>query len=290
MFELENGFLKILVDGRGGELQSIVGKKTGYEYLWNGDSRHWKYHAPILFPIVGKVKDGKYMVEKNYYNLPQHGFARLEQFKCIEQNESQLTFRLKYSDETLKVYPYRFILYISYKLIDNNVVTEYSVENIDDKEVYFSIGGHPAYMCPIEKGRSFEDYYFEFEHNEYLDRLMLDSNGYFVHKTEPFLNNEKIIPLSYDLFNNDAVVLKNTKSQAISLKSDKHKEYIKFYYKGFPYLGLWTKEDAPFVCIEPWYGHADYADFVEEFSKKEGSVVLELGEIFHSSYKTEIYE
>jgi galactose mutarotase-like enzyme len=290
MYTLENDTLKITTRPQGGELTAITSKKTGLDYLWHGDAAHWQYHAPVLFPIVGKVNGGVYKTGGQMYPLPQHGLARVRPFEMTKKTEDTISFRLNYSSETLSVYPFRFALTITYRLTGNKVETEYCVENADDRDIFFSIGGHPAFLCPMKEGGDFSEYYFEFDETEQLDRMTLSETGFFTHETTPYLNNEKIIPITYDLFKQDALVFKNMKSKAIALKSGKHKEYLRFDFGDFPYLGLWSKEGAPFVCIEPWFGHADYVDFNGEFSEKEGIVTLAQGAIFQTSYVVEICE
>ena len=165
-FILENGNIKISASTLGGELNSLISKKDNTEYLWNGDEKYWKYHSPILFPIVGKVLNNKYRAEGNEYELPQHGLARTREFTMIEKDDSHIVFELLWSEDTLKIYPYKFSLRLTYELLENGIKVGYTVKNLDDKEIYFSIGGHPAFMCPLFKDEKFEDYYFEFNKKE----------------------------------------------------------------------------------------------------------------------------
>ncbi|MBE6055062.1 MAG: aldose 1-epimerase family protein [Clostridium sartagoforme] len=284
---LENEHIKISADTFGGELNNLLSKKDNTEYLWIGDEKYWKYHSPILFPIVGKVINNKYRVENNEYELPQHGLARTREFTMIEKDDNHIVFELLWSEDTLKVYPYKFSLRLSYELLENGVKVGYKVKNLDDKEVYFSIGGHPAFICPLFEDEKFEDYYFEFNEKENISTMELDPNkGYFTGKTNEFFNDSNIINLSLDLFKNDALVFNNLKSNLITLKSDKNNKALTMDFTGFPYLALWTKPTgAPFICIEPWYGHADYADFTGEFKDKEGIEKLSVNGEFNAEYK-----
>ncbi|MDR2903718.1 MAG: aldose 1-epimerase family protein [Clostridiales bacterium] len=290
MYALENDLLKIDTRPHGGELTAVTSKKTGTEYLWSGDPAHWQYHAPVLFPIVGKVNGGVYSVDGKEYAMPQHGLARKQLFEMTEKTADHITFKLTDNDETLSVYPFRFALLITYRLSGNRVETEYRVENADERTIFFSIGGHPAFMCPMQEQCALSDYYFEFEQNEQAERMTLSDAGLFTRETTPFLNNEKVIPLTYALFDRDAIVFANLKSKSVALKSERHRAYLRFHMNDFPYLGLWTKADAPFVCIEPWFGHADYVDFKGAFSEKAGIVSLEKGASFQTSYGIEICE
>lgn len=290
IYTLENQHLKISLSNHGGELHSIKGKKDNTEFLWSGDEAYWKYHAPILFPIVGKVFNGKYTVDGITYELPQHGLARVRDFEMIEQTKNSISFELKYSEDTLKVYPFKFSLIIKYTLNDINLSIDYIVKNLDNKEMYFSIGAHPAFMCPIENDK-FDDYYFEFNEKENASIMQLVGPGYFSKEEKPYLKNENIINLSTDLFKNDALVFKNLKSNKISLKSKNHKKYLEFDFGEFPYLGLWTKDTgAPFVCIEPWFGHADFDGFNEEFKDKAAIQSLMPNKEFHCNYNISFFE
>ena len=290
IYTLENQHLKISLSNHGGELHSIKGKKDNTEFLWSGDEAYWKYHAPILFPIVGKVFNGKYTVDGKTYELPQHGLARVRDFEMIEQTKNSISFELKYSEDTLKVYPFKFSLIIKYTLNDINLSIDYIVKNLDNKEMYFSIGAHPAFMCPIENDK-FDDYYFEFNEKENASIMQLVGPGYFSKEEKPYLKDENIINLSTDLFKNNALVFKNLKSNKISLKSKNHKKYLEFDFGEFPYLGLWTKDTgAPFVCIEPWFGHADFDGFNEEFKDKAAIQSLMPNKEFHCNYNISFFE
>ena len=285
IYTLENENIRVVASSNGGELNSIKKINDETEYLWNGDEKYWKYNAPVLFPIVGKVNGGKYKVDGIEYELPQHGLARTREFKLIEKSESRIVFELRYDEETLKVYPFKFILRIGYTLMEYGVETSYEVINNDNKDIYFSIGGHPAYMCPINQGESFEDYYFEFDKVEKASKILLSSNGLFTKNTELIMNNDKELPINIEMFKDDAIIFNDLKSNKISLKSRKSDKSITMDFSGFPYLGLWTKPTgAPFVCIEPWFGHADYEDFNGDFKDKEGINKLAVGERFKAAY------
>ncbi|MDU5107736.1 aldose 1-epimerase family protein [Clostridium sp.] len=286
-FILENGNIKISASTFGGELNSLISKKDNTEYLWNGDEKYWKYHSPILFPIVGKVLNNKYRAEGNEYELPQHGLARTREFTMIEKDDSHIVFELLWSEDTLKIYPYKFSLRLTYELLENGIKVGYTVKNLDDKEIYFSIGGHPAFMCPLFKDEKFEDYYFEFNKKENTSIMELDTDkGYFTGKTKKFLNNSNIINLNLELFKYDALVFSNLTSNLITLKSNKNNKELTMDFTGFPYLALWTKPTgAPFICIEPWYGHADYDNFNGELKDKPGIEKLAINEEFNAEYK-----
>jgi galactose mutarotase-like enzyme len=282
---LQNKFLKIQVADFGAELKSITDIKDGTEYLHNGDPQYWKYTSPVLFPLVGKVVNNKYRVEGKEYELPQHGFARTSEFKCIRETEDELVFRLNWSEETLKVYPYKFSLQISYILRGNEVEVIWNVENFDDKEIYFSIGAHPALKCPIVEGENFDDCYLKFDVSEKSSRILLAKTGNLSHNKVPTIEG-KVLNLNYDLFKGDALVFDDLKSDEISICSRKSSKSVTIRAEKFPYMGIWTpaKGGAPLLCIEPWLGHADYEDFTGDFSEKEGIHKLNEGESFDAGY------
>jgi galactose mutarotase-like enzyme len=283
---IENEFLKISAKDSGAELISIKNKKNNLEYLWQGDPQFWGRRAPVLFPIVGKLKGNKYKAEGNSFELPQHGFARDAYFDISEKQDGFLTFTLKSNAETLKVYPYKFELDIKYKLIRNKIEISYEVKNKDDKKIWFSIGAHPAFNCPIDPKLKFGDYFLEFETEENADKYLLE-DGLLNGKKEKLLNKEKKIQLTDKTFLNDAIIFKNLKSTALSLKSNSSPASLNFNFKGFPFLGIWSKP-GPFVCIEPWFGHADMVDFSGDLKDKEGIQGLDKGASFSCSYSVEI--
>ncbi len=292
MEKIENTYLAIIAEALGGEIHSIKSKKTGIEYLWNGDSAHWPGHAPVLFPFVGQMS-GKvgYTHGGQEIDFPylQHGFARKTLFTVKEQTENSITYSLASNQELFKIYPFEFTLEIKHTLQDNTIATKYTVYNAGKEILYFKIGAHPGYMCPMKPEANFEDYYLEFEEAENLDTMRI-VDGLMTTDTEKILGRQSRIPLNYPLFDKDALVFANTKSQQVALKSDKHDEYIKFNYEGFPVIAFWTKKDAPFICLEPWFGHTDFADTPLELSQKPGIVKLDAEKTFTCEYSVGIYE
>lgn len=283
--ELENNDLKIMIRSKGAELRLLQEKKDGTDYLWNGDPSWWKYCSPILFPIVGKVKNGKYKVDGKVYELPQHGLGRISEFELVNKTTDSVSFKLRYSDETLKVYPYKFELTVSYVLTGKSVNVTWRVDNLDDREINFSIGAHPALRCPIVAGECFSDCYLDFHGEEHCENMKTDADVLFLHEREKALDSDKM-NLSYDIFKDGVHVFDNLKTGSITLRSTKSKKAITLSAPSYPYMGIWSPEKggAPFVCVEPWYGHADYADFDGEFKDKEGVIALEKGKSFKTGY------
>ena len=283
MYKLQNDVLKITVAERGAELKSITAVADGTEYIFDSDPTWWKYSSPVLFPIVGKVNDNKYRAEGKDFSLGQHGFARTTNFWLVDATDNALTFALEANAATLKIYPYKFRLEISYELIANEVKVRWKVANVDDKEIYFSIGAHPALCCPINYRENFEDCYLKFNRAEKSSRIPLTASGTLSHDRIPTLDGTEL-DLNYELFKGDALVFDDLKSDEISVCSRKSSKSITVRAKGFPYWGLWTPSQggAPFICIEPWHGHADYEDFTGELKDKEGIIKLAAGATFET--------
>ncbi len=285
---IKNDRLEVSTKSEGAELTSI--KLNDKEYLWNGDEKYWGRHAPILFPIVGKLKDGKTLIEDKEYLMGRHGFARDMEFEVIEHTENKVKYLLKSDDRTLKSYPYLFELYVSYELEGNRLKVVYEVKNTDEKDIYFSIGAHPAFCCPIEEKEKFEDYYIEFEKNETQNFIAQDENGYISEGNSLIMDNTNVLELDKDVFKKiDTYIFHNLNSKEVSLKSKKSGRCIKMYFESFPYFGIWTKPNAaPFICLEPWYGVTDFKRTDGKFINKVGIQRLEIGKIFVCDYEIEV--
>jgi galactose mutarotase-like enzyme len=283
--KLENEIIEIVILEKGAELSSMKLKGDNLEYIWSGNAEYWNRHAPILFPIVGKVNNNSYMVDENTYHLSQHGFARDMDFSIVENDKNHAQLSLLWNEDLLRLYPYKFELLVDYRLEGNTLHIGYRVKNCDIQSIYFSIGAHPGFNCPLSDGESFEDYYFEFENNEYASITLLNKDGLLLRDAVPFLKNERIIPINKALFANDALIFKNLKSNKITLKNTKNPHTLTVNFDKFPFLGLWSKPSgAPFVCIEPWFGHADYYDFHGDFKNKEDIIALPCKEEFSCTY------
>lgn len=272
--------LKIETVRKGAELVSVI--SGGVEKIHNGEE-FWNRHAPILFPIVGKVKDGKTVIDGKEVSLGQHGFARDMEFEEIGKN----SYVLKYNEETLEKYPYKFEFYVSYEVHGNKLTTNFKVKNVDDKMIYFGLGGHPAFNCDYSSGK----YRIEFEDIEDEIEFYNLDNGLIVPeklKSKKFMRENRIY-LDKDSFKNDAIILKNIKSKSLFLKTET-RAVLKFTFDGFKYLGIWSKENAKFVCIEPWHNTADKTDSDGILEHKEDIISLDVGEEFSSSYTVEFYE
>lgn len=285
---LENDHLKIAVKHHGAELSSLIKKSTGTEYIWQADPTYWGRHAPILFPIVGRLQNDEFLVGTAKYAMKQHGLARNMDFELIKSNKSSLTFELVSSTTTLKNYPYPFRLHLEYVLEKQVLKVVYKVFNPADKPMYFSIGGHPAFNCPLNEGEKRSDYQLVFQYPEIAATQRLD-NGIRNGKRELILNNENTLALTATLFDEDALVFEKLASESVSLQKGDTPIFT-FNFKDFPYVGVWSKNrESPFVCIEPWFGVADHQSHNQQFAQKEGVIQLGGGKIFESIYSVAIY-
>lgn len=267
---LENQYLSISIKKKGAELNQVFSKETKLEYMWSGDPAFWGKTSPVLFPIVGTLKEDTFIYNNRKYNISRHGFARDLEFQIQDQNKDSVVFLLTSNSLTLEKYPFLFELRLIYRLEKNSIQVVYDVKNIGDSEMYFSIGAHPAFAVPLLNDESFEDYYLEFNKTENSDRWPINKAGLIEEKPIPLINNTNRIDLTRTLFLNDAVVLKHLRSNSVSIKSAKTSHGLDFLFDGFPFLGIWSAKNANFVCIEPWCGIADSVEHNQQFITKEG--------------------
>jgi galactose mutarotase-like enzyme len=270
MYELSNDQLSIVISSKGAELQSIYGKQTGIEYMWSGNPVFWGKKSPVLFPIVGGLKNNRYKYQGKEYSLSRHGFARDRSFTISKQTDNSVSFSLRSDEETRAVYPFDFIFSINYQLIGNKLKVSYQIENTGEEDMYCSVGAHPAFAVPLMPDTLFEDHYLQFEQVESAPIWPLSDEGLLLSEPIDFLQTQDKLPLRKSLFYGDALVFKSLRSNSISILCDKHPHGIKVSYENFPFMGIWSAKDADFVCIEPWCGIADAANTNSEFTTKEG--------------------
>lgn len=278
---IQNQNAKAVIKTKGAELSSL--KKEGKNYIWEVNSDFWNKTSPILFPIVGALKNGEYQFEDKLYQLPRHGFARDFEFEIAEKSENSVVFSLKSSEETNKVYPFDFELKISYVLENNTLIVKYEVINHSSEKMYYSIGAHPAFAID----GNFEEYSLIFDEKKDLETYQL-SQDLFSGKTEFVKLEGNSLPLQYHLFENDALVFKNFATKSLTLAKN-NKPVMKVEFPEFPYLGIWTKKDAPFICIEPWLGIADNATTSGNLTEKEGIQMLESNTAKSVSWSVELF-
>lgn len=290
MVELKNEYLKVELHPKGAEIISITGMQDGLNYMWKRDPIQWANSAPILFPIVGAVRNDQYTIDGQIYHMTQHGFARHNEFATDQKSNTQVTFTLTPNENIKTQYPYQFALNVTYTLNANRLHCQISVENTDSQNIYFQVGGHPAFACPLMDHESSNDYYIEFSKNENKGRKIIDVAKRGMSRiVEPFFENERRFFIRQDLFSRDAIVLQNFVSESVSLKSLNHNKSIVFHMNGFDHVGIWAaKHVGGLIAIEPWVGHADYVDFDGDFKDKQSCVQLEPHNVFHCDFTIEI--
>jgi galactose mutarotase-like enzyme len=287
----KNSEIEIAVRQPGAELSSIKSLKSGIEYMWGCDPAIWNSTAPILFPIVGGLKENSYLWKGEKYSLKKHGFIRENPDLLLTGITAEtLSFGMGANKETHKVYPFDFKFSIHFILEGTKVRIIHQITNTGNDDLYFSLGGHPGFKCPIHPDEKYEDYYLEFETNENSSTWLLHEDGTILDQTAPVFNNSNIIPLTHDLFSKDALIFKDLKSRKVTLRSKQSKEALSVSFEDFPYLGIWAKTNGDFICIEPWLGIADRWNTDQKLENKEGILRLTAGELFEAEYIIEIHE
>lgn len=276
---IKNDYLAVTISDFGAELQSVVSSDST-EFIWQGDENFWTDHAPVVFPICGRLKDGQYIFEDNKYEMGEHGFAYKKVFEVKELNKDSITYFLKDDEDTYKQYPFNFELEITYKLEGNTLVVNTDVINTGKKNMYFSAGSHEGYACP----EGIEDYKIIFEKTESnLKSYGVTDKGLIKDEYITLGETCKEIQLKNEYFEVDGLVFKDLKSRAVTLTNGKRTIDVNF--KDSDFLLIWTMPDAKFVCIEPWCGMADSVNSDYEFTKKEGIISLKSNEKFNKEHK-----
>ena len=292
-YTLNNSELSVTITEDGAELYAIRETKTNRNYLWDGKPEYWKRRSPILFPIVGSLKNQKYTYNGQEYSMSQHGFARDMKFNLLKKNESEIWFRREADAYTKTLYPFNFTLDIGYRLNKKNITVLWEVTNTGDEVMYFSIGAHPAFLCPIDEIKNQEEYYIGFDTSKPIHYLNINEKGLAV--KEPFeeqktLDTEDgILAITTDLFDKDALIIEENQCHKVSLLTPNKKPYVTVTFDA-PLFGLWSpaKKNAPFICIEPWFGRCDSSDFNGNLQDREWGNTLDAGKIFKASYNIEI--
>ncbi|MDD3217732.1 MAG: aldose 1-epimerase family protein [Lachnospiraceae bacterium] len=287
---LENETLKITISTAGAELKSIIKKATNQEYMWQADPSYWGRTSPILFPLVGNFTDKRYAYNGKLYPMSQHGFARDQEFTYLEEDEDTIWFRLNQNEETLKIYPFNFQLDLGYELKDNMLTVLWKVTNTDEKTLHFSIGGHPAFLCPLNKDEQQTDCYLNFHTPEPLTSGILNEKGLLSPTTKTFQTEDGILKITETLFDEDALIFEHHQTQSVTLHSKDKTPYLTVDFNA-PLFGIWspTGKHAPFVCIEPWYGRSDKADFDGTLETREYNNYLDPNATFKTNYKITIH-
>lgn len=290
MKTLSTSELTIKVAPHGAELCSIC--CNGKEYLWQADPAYWKRHSPVLFPIVGSVWENVYRHDGETYALTQHGFARDMEFELVAEGDRDLLFRLMDNEETRKKYPFPFCLEIGYRIEGKKIEVVWTVRNTGDREMHFQIGAHPAFYFPDYDAETTERGYFGFDETEDLRHILISEKGCAdPDKEYPLTLTDGLLPLDVHTFDKDALILEGGQVEQVILYN-KEKRPVLSLSSDAPVMGLWSPpmKNAPFVCIEPWFGRCDRAHYTGEYKDKDWMQHLAPGEAFRGGYVIQVWE
>lgn len=282
---IKNESLTVTVSSKGGQLMSVLSSE-GIEYIWQGDPTYWVNRAPLLFPYVGRFTDGKYIMDGSEHEMVIHGFFRNRECSIDRHTETCLTLSQHEDEETLSSYDRSFNASVTYELTGNTLKISFNVINTDTRPMYFGYGGHPGFNVPLTPGIPFEDHYLEFGSTCEAVQVGMSPTGYVSFPDLPLpLTKGRILPLKHELFNNDAIVLRNV-ADSVSIKSQKSPHYVTVTYPQMPYLGIWHKpnSDAPYVCIEPWVSLPSRQGIIEEFEAKHDLIILAPGKEYNNTF------
>ena len=287
---VENHRLRLVINDTGAEISSIVNLDSGKEYIWQADPAVWGSSAPVLFPIIGSLKDGKTTIDGRKYAIPKHGMIRHNKdLELFSHGEDRVTYRMCWCEESLKTFPYKFDFRVTYRLRNEHVIVYHEVQNHGEEPMYFSLGGHPAFRVPLFDHDPYEAHFLRFENDETAQSHTVKPDGTLTRATRPVpWTDGNILPLSHELFANDALVFTDLNSPSVTLESRINGPLVKVDYAGWTHLGVWAKPNGDFVCIEPWLGLADFEDTDGVFQHKEGIVELAGGEVYEMSYDIKI--
>ena len=285
-FQIRNESLTLEIDAHGAEMKSLIDNCSGQEYLWCGDAAYWGRTSPVLFPLVGNYREKQSCFDRKWYSLSQHGFARDMDFELVSEKGDEIWFALEDSPETLEKYPFGFRLELGYRLQGRAVEVLWKVTNKNDREMYFSIGGHPAFNCPLREGEKQTDYRIGFDTCEPLTASVLDENGTVSERTKVLELTDGMLQITDSLFDEDALIVEHDQAHKVALYTPEGEKYLEVRFEA-PLFGIWSPagKHAPFVCIEPWYGRSDRADFGQKLEEREWGNVLKAGEVFTAAYQ-----
>lgn len=284
MISIENEQISASFSSKGGELQSLKHKVQDLEYMWSGNPEYWGKFSPILFPVVGGLKDNTYHYKDHSYSLPRHGFARDHEFEIDRISDTEVLFSLQHSEETLKVYPFEFSLGLRYQLSGTTIKCTYEVSNPGTDPLLFSVGGHPAFALPLNKALTYHDYHLQFNKDEELVVNKI-SHDLIDDEIEVIPLKDGKLALKHELFYQDALVFKHLKSNVIAIRSEKDTNGLDFKFSNFPFFGIWAAKDADFICLEPWCGIADGIHHNQQLKDKEGIQTLAAHENWERSWE-----
>ena len=290
MHTLKNEILTVQVKEHGAELASI--RKGSVEYLWQADPMFWGRHSPVLFPIVGSVWEKRYRVDGREFELGQHGFARDMDFTMVEGGEDEVRYRLESTEDTLKKYPWPFVLEIAYRLHGNMIDVIWEVSNPGNEDMYFQIGAHPAFNYPDYDPQTMERGFLSFDRSEGLECIRIKEKGCVDAETLYPLDvpADGLLPLTRETFDKiDTIMLQDGQIGSVALYRTDRTPWLKLSFEA-PVVGIWSPpgKNAPFICLEPWYGRCDRAGYEGDYRDRDWVNRLAPGERFSSVYTIEI--
>lgn len=285
-YTIKNNMIEVVISDHGAEVQSVKGAHTGEEYMWQADPEIWGRHAPVLFPIVGRLKNDEYKYQGKTYHMGQHGFARDCDFEVENHTQESITFLLKDNEKTREMYPFKFEFRVNYNLMNNLLEENFSVVNKSDETMIFGVGGHPGFNLPVNNGEEKEDYYFDMHPS--IARVKIPLKGaYLDWNNRSLASTDSFIGLSDELFKDDALIYElHGHDNKVSLRTDKSKFHINVWTRNAPYVSIWSQypNTANYVCIEPWWGIADREDADGELEHKYGMNHLEPGKEYQAGF------
>lgn len=286
VYELKNETVAISVHSKGAELKSLKKLDTGEEYLWKADPAYWNRTSPVLFPFVGGVKNKEYRTKGQTFSMTQHGFARDMEFDLLSQTDDEIWFVVKDNEETREKFPYAFSLKLGYRLFSQGVEVCWQVENPGEEELPFSIGGHPAFNCPMKEGEKQTDYFIRFDAKEKIVSTRISEQGLATDEKDIYELEQGYLPVAEHLFDKDALVIEQGQAKEVSLCRADKEAYLTVKME-VPLFGIWSppKKNAPFICIEPWYGRCDHENFEGELKERAWGNLLAPGEIWKAGYQ-----
>lgn len=292
IYKVDNGVISIQVKSKGAELCSLTENATGQEYMWSGSPDYWPRVSPVLFPFIGWLKDKKYVYQGKEYSLSSHGFARDMEFELWEQTDTSLWMSLTDTEETRAKYPFAFQLLLGYELNGRTVQVKWKVMNKNNGKMYFSIGGHPGFACPLHEGEKRTDYYVAFDTPDKVVCNGVDMDtGLATDVFKEYPLKQGMLAITEDLFDHDALVIEGHQAGRVSLLTPDKKPYITVSMDA-PLFGVWScvKHDSPFVCIEPWYGRCDSMNFEGTLEDRKWQQCIDAGETFEAGYEILVHE
>lgn len=279
MFKLENDLAKVEVSEQAAEVISFFNKENNKEYMWQGDPQYWSGRNPVLFPLVGATyNDKKYrLYGKEYAFKTNHGFARYSKFDCVKNDGDEIIMRLEENEDTYSQYPFKFTLDASYQLDGRVLTITYTITNQDEKDMPFGFGLHPAFNCPLNENETIKDYYVKFNDQEKQTNLIGDYE----------IDGDRI-DLSYEIFKgNETLIFEDMNSNSATLTNGTNG--VKVTFDGYKWFAIWTKQDFPFVCLEPWHTHTDFEANNWDFDQRPGTTILKPNEVYTTAYTIEIF-